>query len=175
MGVDEASRLSRFLNEQLNGIAVDQVNATLQAKLEQYLNEERRMATQALQVLELLPPERGSQLFLEGATQLFEQPEFRDVDKAREVFGLLEERERMIGLLRAGAGVSGSPRVIIGRESAAQGMDELSLVTAAYRIGGEPVGTIGVLGPRRMPYWRLTGVVEYTANVVGRLLTRLAG
>ena len=174
---DDAARLTRFLNEHLQGVSIEQLGNTLEKKLEEFIHEERKLATQALHLLTTMPNDRGGQLFLDGATQLFEQPEFRDVGRAREVFGLLEERDRVMDLLRTGAalGATSSARVIIGRESSDQGMEELSIVTAPYSVGDRPIGTLAVLGPRRMPYWRLTGMVEYTANVVGRLLTRLAG
>ena len=116
------------------------------------------------------------QLVLDGAAQLFEQPEFRDVDKAREVFGLLEERDRVMELLRAGIETQErhSSRVVIGSEAAQHGMETISVVSAPYNIGGEPAGMLGVLGPRRMSYSRMTGLVEYTASMLSRLLTRMA-
>jgi len=48
-------------------------------------------------------------------------------------------------------------------------------VAAPYEVDGRKAGMIGVLGPRRMHYSKLTAVVEYTAGLVGRILTRLSG
>jgi len=64
--------------------------------------------------------------------------------------------------------------VLIGAEARDQGMDELSVVASPYRVGDKTVGVVGVLGPRRMPYSRFTALVDYTADMVGRLLTRLS-
>jgi heat-inducible transcriptional repressor len=170
------SRLNRFLNEELRGVAIDEVPSRLERRLETFADEQRSLAEQAAAVVKLLPLQgREGQLFLEGATQLFEQPEFKNVDKAREVFGLLEERDRVVELLRCGT-VTPSPgetRVLIGTEKAA-GLEDVSVVSAPYSIGDRPAGMIGVLGPRRMPYNRLTGIVEYTAAKMSALLTRLA-
>lgn len=176
MTADEVQRLNRFLNDQLTGIALDQTAGVLRAKLAEFIDEQHRLAERALNILEAAPLDKPAQLFLEGVTQLFEQPEFRDVNKAREVFGLLEERDRVLELLRAGVGMnpSGSAGIIIGAEAARHGMEEISVVSAPYRVGDRPVGVLGVLGPRRMPYSKLTGLVEFTAGMLGRLLTRLA-
>ncbi|MBI5094184.1 MAG: hypothetical protein HZB26_17310 [Candidatus Hydrogenedentes bacterium] len=125
-----------------------------------------------------LPAYWPARVFLDGTTQLFEQPEFRDISRAREVFGLLEERDRVVELLRGRADEPDDfdrASVVIGSESHTHGLEEISVVTAPYRVAGKSVGRIGILGPRRMPYSRLTAVVDYTADMLGRFLTRLAG
>lgn len=48
------------------------------------------------------------------------------------------------------------------------------MVSAPYQVGETTVGMVGVLGPRRMPYSRLAGIVEHTAARLSSLLTRLA-
>lgn len=173
----QATELNRFLNQHLRGTSANQLASTIHARLTGFVNEQRLLAEKAIQVLGQLPVERSGPLFLEGATQLFEHPEFHDVDKAREVFALLQERGRVMELLRAGVTLSDPhpSRVVIGSEAPEHGMEEISVVSAPYSVGGKTVGMLGILGPRRMPYSRLTGVVEYTAGMLSRLLTRLSG
>jgi len=174
---EEMSKLTSFLNEHLRGTAFDQLAIKIHDTARAFIDERRHVAESALHLLDLLPLGRRGQLYLEGASQLFEQPEFRDVDKAREVFGVLDERDRLIELLRArmhekeAAGAS----VVIGSESHDPGLKEISVVASPYRVGDEPVGVLGVLGPRRMQYSKLTAIVDYTAGMLGRFLTRLAG
>lgn len=174
---DDMHTLNRFLNDVLCSTPVDQLANTLRAKLKEFVDSRRQLAEQALSVLDSIPKDSSNQLFLDGATQLFEQPEFRDVEKAREVFGLLEESDRVVELLRAGIETTDAKRsrVLIGSEDNKHGMEGISVVSAPYHVGGKTAGMVGVLGPRRMPYSRLTGVVEYTASMLGRLLTRIAG
>jgi len=176
LGAEEMVKLNRFLNEHLCGSALDDPVASLDAGVRSMAEEERRLAEQARTILNLVPSRRTGQLYLEGATQLFAQPEFRDVEKAREVFGLFEERERLVELLRASAcdTTSTGPSVVIGSEAESRGLPEISVVASPYRVGSRPVGMLGVLGPRRMPYSRLTAIVDYTANKLSRFLTRLA-
>ncbi len=175
--LDELAKLAAFLNEELQGVALDSLAASVRTHMQEWLSEQRRMAEQALRVLDQLPLSRHGQLFLEGATQLFEQPEFSDVTKAREVFGLLEERDRLLDLLRA-AVACGAPlrsSVVIGSEAEERGLREISVVASPYCVGEKAMGTLGILGPRRMPYSRLTAIVDYTADMLGRFLTRFAG
>lgn len=176
MSAAEIQRLNRFLNEHLGGTPVDTLSESLQDKLTRFADDQRSLASQAVELLRPLPSDSPGQLFLEGATQLFEQPEFQRVERAREVFGLLEERDRVVELLRAGV-VNPEPhpsRVVIGSEANQQGFEELSVVSAPYKVGDKTVGMVGVLGPRRMPYSKLTGLVEYTAERLGNILSRLS-
>ncbi|HNR34185.1 MAG TPA: heat-inducible transcriptional repressor HrcA [Candidatus Hydrogenedentes bacterium] len=175
-GPDEFVKLSRFLNEHMRGVSCDQMVARMHGIVRMVLDENRILAERALRILQLLPANRPAPLYLEGAAQLFEQPEFRDIDRAREVFGVLEERERLAALLRANVAKAGKgASVWIGSESQEPGLREISVVASPYHVGNESAGVIGILGPRRMPYQRLTAVVDYTATMLSRFLTRLAG
>jgi heat-inducible transcriptional repressor len=174
---EDLPKLNGFLNDNLRGTTFDQLAARMHAAARTLLDEQRRLAERALHLLNLLPLHRPGQLYLEGAAQLFEQPEFRDVGKVREVLGVFEERERLLDLLRVGLAQGQPPgaSVVIGSETHEPGLKDISLVASPYRVGDQPAGVIGVLGPRRMQYWRLTAIVDYTANMLSRLLTRLAG
>jgi heat-inducible transcriptional repressor len=174
--VNRAQSLSRFLNDNVRGVAVRDVRSVLRQKMAEFLDDRQRMAKEALSILDLLPPEEQGHVYCEGATLLFEQPEFRDIGRAREVMGLLEEQGRLAGLLRARLSEQRPTRtaVLLGSEVNAGGLQEISVVASPYYVGDKPVGVLGVLGPRRMQYSKLTAVVEYTAGMLGRFLTRIA-
>ena len=172
---NEVTMLGHFLNATLRGVTLDNLAQAVENQLRSFLDEQRKLAEQALRVLNLLPPQRHGVLFLEGATQLFEQPEFKDIDRAREVLGLLEERERLADMLRSV--LEDRPpqglTVLIGSESNQPGVEGISLIASPYKVNGKPAGMIGILGPRRMPYPQLTAMVDFTAGLVGRILGRL--
>jgi heat-inducible transcriptional repressor len=174
--VEQLSRVGRFLNDNFRGVPVEKLASSLQTRMRIFVEEQHRLAEQAVELLQLLPSHRPGQLYLDGTTNLFEQPEFRDVERAREVFNLLEERERVGELLRAGLQAGEPPRttIVFGGDTPGRGMDGISVVTAPYAVNEKTVGMIGVLGPRRMPYSKVTALVEYTAGMLSRLLTRLA-
>lgn len=177
LSASELPTLTRFLNEHLRNVEIDHLGSAVENKLRTFFDEQRQLAERALQVLQLLPPTRQGLLYLEGATQLFEQPEFRDITRARQVFGLLEEQERVVELLRRAVSenkpVLGS--VVIGGDGENGTLQGISVIAAPYEVNGQPVGVIGVLGPQRMHYSRLTSLVHHTSSMVGRILTRLAG
>lgn len=173
---NSAQRLTNFLNDHLIGEPLDGLGTRLAQRLRQFVDEQRKLAEQAVDLLSLLPSESTDQFFLEGAKQLIQQPEFKNIERVHEIFDLFDERDRIVGLLRAGI-ANPSPhvsRVAIGLESKEHGAADISIISAPYTIAGETVGMVGVLGPRRMHYSRATGLVEYTAAKLSALLTRLS-
>ncbi len=173
---DELLRLNPFLNDTLRGAPIASLSTSLESRMRSLVDEQRALAERAIVLLSGLSVPTDHGLFLEGASHLMDHPEFRDVEKAREVFGLLEERGQILELLREGmleAPRAGS-RIVIGHDGTKLGLDNISVVAAPYMIDEQPVGYVGILGPRRMQYSKLAGLVEYTASTLSRLLTRLA-
>lgn len=174
---DDMTKLNNFLNRHLRGVALDQFSAQVGSVMRAMADGERMLAERALGILKHVPVSRPGLLYLEGAALLFEQPEFKDVQKAREVLGVFEERERLMEVLRSNImnREKESSAVVIGSEAHEPALKEISVVAAPYHVGGKKVGVLGVLGPRRMPYPRLAAIVEYTASMLGRFLTGIAG
>jgi heat-inducible transcriptional repressor len=137
---------------------------------------QQNLASRARTLVETFPQLPVGRLLLEGTNQLFEQPEFRDIGKARGVLSALEERDQLAALLRARLrdGLDGG-LVLIGSDKDGESLSGLSVVAQPYYVKEKPAGMVGVLGPRRMPYSKAMGLVRYTADLVSRMLTRLAG
>ncbi|MCH4158214.1 MAG: heat-inducible transcriptional repressor HrcA [Acidaminococcaceae bacterium] len=98
-------------------------------------------------------------VFLGGAKQLLSQPEFRDVERVKDLLGILEE-ERVVKDLLA-AGTDSGMCITIGSENKFSGIKDCSMVQATYRLNGEIVGTMAVLGPTRMEYGKVMAVMNY--------------
>jgi heat-inducible transcriptional repressor len=173
---DELSRLSAFLNEHFTGMTMAHLKQQVQTRMQEYVDEQRRMAEKALLLLMALPHTRAGQVFLEGTSNLLDQPEFRDIAKAREMFTLLEERDRLSEMLRKRMESASGPRlsVLIGSDDDESALQDISFVTAPYQVRGKTLGLVGVMGPRRMPYSKVTALVDYTAGVLSSFLTRRA-
>lgn len=178
MTPDGIQRLNAFLNEQLADQPIGRLTDVLRERILAYLEEQRQLAQQAMMLLGELPLPSTERLYLEGMPNLMKQPEFHSVDNARQVISLVEERDRLLEVLRKA--VRNDPDlgalVLIGSEELGDtSLDSISLVASPYRVNNEPVGVIGILGPRRMPYSRLMSLVNTTADIVSRAITRLLG
>ena len=98
------------------------------------------------------------QLYMDGLTNIFDLPEYSDIDKARKFLALLDKKEDFTKkLIERDDGMI----VTIGGENADDMMNDCSLITATYCVDGKMVGKIGVIGPTRMRYGEITSIMEY--------------
>lgn len=167
----ELQRVSDVLNEQLRGQAVETLSRGAIQALQQELRRYGALLEQALQFLSVkLEPGERQRLYLGGTTQLLSQPEFRDVDKVRNLLELLENEKRVSEVLSSGPEIT-QPVVQIGEEIKVRELQDCSVVSATYRLGDEVLGRVGVIGPKRMEYARVIGIM----NAITRSLEESAG
>jgi len=84
---------------------------------------------------------------------------------------VFEQKTQLMRLLEGSSRAEGV-RIYIGGESGVVPYEELSIVTSPYEINGQVVGTLGVIGPTRMPYDRMIQIVDITAKLVGNALSQ---
>lgn len=113
-----------------------------------------------------LTPRR--KVFTGGASGLIGQPEFQNVEKMQDILHLLEERDLLHSLLDAA--MDGSIAVRIGSENEDKSLADLSVVRAQFRAGDEVIGTMAVIGPTRMEYGRIIGLLYFMQKQLDHLL-----
>ena len=173
---DEAAALARFINTELVGQPFSGLLESLERRMLAENDSSYHFVKRSLNILQhALSTEPEERLFLEGASYVLAQPEFaRDPRKAQELLRSLDAEDALLQQIRhdlAGRGV----RVRIGRELHAPEFGECSYVAAPFAIGEEVVGGVGVLGPRRMDYARMSALVEGMGRCLTELLTRWEG
>lgn len=116
--------------------------------------------------------ESGSSLIVRGQANLLEDVTAIDqVERVRQLFNALETKQAMIRLLEAAEFAAGI-QIFIGAENELFGLAGCSMVIAPYRNGQQRiVGALGVVGPSRIDYARIIPMVDYTAQIIGRLIS----
>jgi heat-inducible transcriptional repressor len=100
-------------------------------------------------------------LYMEGLTNIFDIPEYNNLDKAKSFIEMLSQKEDFTKKLMAREdGII----VTIGEENQEDVMQDCSLITATYHVDGKMVGKIGVIGPTRMRYGEITSIIEYLTD-----------
>ncbi len=100
-------------------------------------------------------------LYMEGLTNIFDIPEYNDLQKAKSFIEMLSQKEDFTKkLIEREDGVI----VTIGEENADDIMNDCALITASYHVDGKLVGKIGVIGPTRMKYGEVTSIIEYLTD-----------
>lgn len=166
---EELIRMSNYLNELLVGVPVGQVRTRM---LEEMRNEKvlyDKLLARALQFSEQSLNDDGAQIFIEGQTNILEQPEFADSRRMRDLFRAFEEKNQLVGLLDRCLDAQGV-QIFIGAETHLSQMEGLSIITSTYLTGKNTLGVLGVIGPTRMGYAKVIPIVDYTAKLVSRLL-----
>ncbi len=117
-------------------------------------------------------PGRPRSLIVRGRANLIEDAKAaEDLDRVRELFNALERQESLMDILDK-TREAGGVRLFIGAENQLFPLSGSSVIVAPYMGGGKRViGALGVIGPTRLNYARVIPMVDYTAKVVGDLLT----
>lgn len=165
-------QVARILNERLAGHTLREIRATLAERLRDagHAPEQRELLNIFLEegdeIFSISSP-TGAALVLGNATGLAEQPEFGTAPRMRELLTLTEKRDVLRDALetRRAHGLS----ITIGGEHDDPRLAGFTLVTSSYKAG-DLAGVIGVLGPTRMPYDKIIGLVQHTSRLVEGLL-----
>jgi heat-inducible transcriptional repressor len=115
---------------------------------------------------------RDRNLYISGAINVLDHPDFSDVATMRGLLKAFEDKARLVDLLTHLAEERGV-QVMIGGENPFEEMRECSLITSTYTYRGQVLGVLGVVGPRRMPYGDVISIVDETARLVSRSLSRV--
>lgn len=133
--------------------------------------EDKLIFSSLLQAVRKMTGRRQEQkVFLGGTKQLLNQPEFRDVERVRNLLGILEEEKVLKDLLQGGE--DSGLKVTIGSENKFTGIQDCSMVQATYRLNGQIVGTMAVLGPTRMEYGNVISVMDYLHKYLKTILDK---
>ena len=110
-------------------------------------------------------------MVVSGERNLLEVSDFgNDLGSLRKMFDLFEQKTQLMRLLDGSSRAEGV-RIYIGGESGVVPYEELSIVSAPYEVDGRIVGTLGVIGPTRMPYDRMIQIVDITSKLVSNALS----
>lgn len=173
VGPEELEQLSRWMSDQLRGSTLTEIRAGAIERMATQrpdLGPLLRRIQAALQTY--LSTRALGRVFVEGHSNLFKQPEFRDVRRAQPVLSALDQEEVLWSVLTP---LASGVRVTIGGENPVAQMQMCSVVSATYWVGGRPVGAVGVVGPMRMPYGRVMALVRTLASTLSVVLSRTAG
>ena len=103
-------------------------------------------------------------IYLEGANKAFDLPEFKSLELAKNFVNVLDEKEAMLEILDSG--VAKDINVYIGDENDKEELKDFSVVTFKHSVGNKELGTIGIIGPKRMNYSKVISVMKYLSKKI---------
>ena len=153
----QVETINYMFNNKLKGQPIE----TIDRPLEEYLYDEMTYSVNVIkpiieQIKKVLEDE---QIYLEGANKSFDLPEFNSLEVAKNFVNVLDTKELMADMLNSG--FADDIQVYIGDENPKEELKDFSVVTFKHKVNGKDLGTIGIIGPKRMDYSKVISVMKY--------------
>jgi len=171
MSSEEMDYLAGKMSKLLEDRNLSDISVEILQNVHTDVVEDKLIFSSLLQAVRKMTGRRQEQkVFLGGTKQLLNQPEFRDVERVRNLLGILEKEKVLKDLLQGGE--DSGLKVTIGSENKFTGIQDCSMVQATYRLNGQIVGTMAVLGPTRMEYGKVISVMDYLHKYLKTILDK---
>jgi heat-inducible transcriptional repressor len=168
----ELMEASNYLNGHYSGMAIEQVREKLKSEVEQLRGQIGALMAAAVEVGAEAMAQEADAVIVAGERNLLSVSDFSsNMGQLRSAFDMFEHRTGLLRLLDNSSRAEGV-RIYIGGESQLVPVEQLSVVTSPYQVDGKVVGTLGVIGPTRMPYERMIQIVDITAKLVSNALSQ---
>ncbi len=168
----ELVEAGNYLNTHYTGFTFDEIKVRLQEELEELRASMSELMTLAVEAGKEAVTEPEDGYILSGENNLLHIQELSsNMQSLRRLFDMFEHKTGILQLLDISSRGHGV-QIFIGGESGLVPLDECSVVTAPYEVGGQVVGTVGVIGPTRMAYERVIPIVDVTAKLLSGALSQ---
>lgn len=168
---DYLDMLSKVISDKVGGKNIFTAVSEIRSLMEGELFAHKAFMEELLDAVEgtLNPDKTAKKAVVLGGTQnIFNHPEYHNIDKAREMLEILETKDTLYDLLNKATNMEFT--ITIGRENELSQFQNMSIVTATYKIGDERIGSFGVIGPTRMDYGRVISVMKFVGGSMNQLL-----
>lgn len=169
----ELEQAANYFNESYAGMFLVDVKRALVNEMQQASSDLQRIMDVATEMArKAFAGEKGDadELVVSGESNLMDIPDLGDIKKLRKLFDVFTAKRDLLHLLDQSMRVNGI-KIFIGAESGYAALEDCSVVTASYSVDHRSVGTLGVIGPTRMPYERIIPIVDLTARLLSAALT----
>ncbi len=172
---DELNTTANYVNANFTGMSLSAIRTELLKRL----SEEKALYDRLLQNAIMIcnrdltePGQSQPDVFIEGASNIISKTDFADIEKIRELLRMFEEKNRLIKILTECLGTPSQQPVSIriGAENSLPSLSRCTLITSHYGYENQIVGSIGVVGPVRIEYARMIGIVNYVARLLEQSL-----
>ena len=168
----ELTEAANYINQNYAGYSFEDARGRLHGELRDIRHDMIQLMTAALDAGNQALSEGAEQYVLTGERNLLAVRDLsQDMSRLKQLFELFERKTSLLQILDIslrGEGV----QIFIGGESGVNAPDDVSVVTAPYRVDGDVVGTVGVIGPTRMAYDRVIPIVDVTAKLLSSALSQ---
>ena len=154
----QVETMNYMFNNKLKGEPLEKIDRPL----EEYLYDEMTYSVNVIKpIIEQLKKvlQDDNKIYLEGANKSFDLPEFNSLEVAKNFINILDTKDLVADMLESG--FAEDIKVYIGEENNKEELKDFSIVTFKHKVNGKDLGTIGIIGPKRMDYSKVISVMKY--------------
>lgn len=173
INAEQCSEIAAVLNKHLTELSADDIDFLKIEEIQKEIESKMDLPVQILInilhfVYETISSMNDSDIYINNAKSILKYPEYSDLDKAREIFNFLEDKESL--KLLASAEDEEGVRAKIGKENGVDILKDCSLVTVNYALGDKKAGKLGVIGPKRMDYAKVFASLDVISKEIDKIL-----
>ena len=167
-----AEQVSHMLNREFSNMRMEHIDEQSFVRMMCLFNTNPELIAKVLRlIVKAIEEMTDVTIYLYGVSNLFTCPEFCDIERAKELYDFLDTPAQVQKLFSA-AGEQAGTQIMIGTEIGIAQMEDCSLVLARYLPERTVSGLIGLIGPSRMDYGRVTGLMDYLIKHLDRMICK---
>ena len=168
----QLTEAGNFLSQHYANLAFGDIHQRVQNELRQLQHDMTALMSAAMAVSDEAIARKSEDYVISGERNLININDVAaNMTQLRNLFNVFEQKTELLQLLDAGRQAPGV-HIFVGNESGLVGLDEFSVVSAPYTADGQIVGTLAVVGPKRMNYERVVPIVDITAKLLSNALSQ---
>lgn len=157
----QVQTINNIFNNRLVGKPLSKIDKPLEEYIKSEMDYEIKIIKPIIEAINKQVA-KENEIYLEGANRVFDFPEFKSINTAKNFLNILDEKEIVLELLNSG--IAKNINIYIGEESGIEELKDFSLVTFKHLVAGHELGTIGIIGPTRMDYSKVISVMKYISK-----------
>ena len=158
---EQVETLNYIFNNKLRGKLLEEINQPLKQYIFSQMNYSLKVIKPVIEQLNRVINE-DDKIYLDGTNRIFDIPEFKSLEVAKRFINLIDTKEMMLDLLNSG--FADDINVYIGDENENKELKDFSIITFKHKYKDKDIGTIGIIGPRRMDYSKVISVMKYISK-----------
>ena len=160
--IEQVETLNRLFNSKLQGEPLEKIDTPLEEYIFRELKYSINIIKTIVEQMKKLIAEEEERIYLEGTNKNLELPEFKSLDLVKNFVNILDTKEIMLDILNTG--FAEDIQIYIGDENNNEDLKDFSIVSFKHSIGDKNLGTIGIIGPKRMNYSKVISVMKYISK-----------
>ena len=157
----QVETINYMFNNKLKNQPIEIINRPLEEYLYQEMTDMIKVIKPIIEQIKRVLFEEA-EIHLQGTRRELDLPEFNSLQVAKNFMNILDEKELIADMLNSG--FADDINIYIGGEDEKEILKDFSVVTFKHKVGNKDMGTIGIIGPKRMDYSKVISVMKYISK-----------